>query len=82
MVKINRLREMRLQQKLAQQAVAVRAGTNDATIVAIERYGYLPGADLRKRIAQAVGVEESDIWPELEAETAEIWYSQTKGMRE
>lgn len=71
MISRNRLRELRCQRGLAQQAVAVAAGTNVPTIVAIERYGYVPQNDLRQRIAKAVGVEETAIWPGLLKEGSE-----------
>jgi DNA-binding XRE family transcriptional regulator len=35
---------------------------------AIERWGYRPGADLCERIAAALGVAVSDVWPEGEAQ--------------
>lgn len=63
----NRLRELRNERQMAQQAVAVNAGTSVATIVAIERYGYMPQEELRQRISGALGVDESAIWPSVKA---------------
>jgi DNA-binding XRE family transcriptional regulator len=60
----NRLRELRRGQRLPLWGVAVRAGTTPTTLSAIERWGYRPGAALCERIATALGVHVSDIWPE------------------
>ena len=47
-----------------QQELAVQAGISPALIVAIERYGHLPGTDVRAKLAKALGVRESLLWPE------------------
>lgn len=49
---------------LAQQNLAVRAHTSTAVIVAIERYGHIPGPDLRRRLSAALGIAETELWPE------------------
>jgi len=64
----NKLRELRQAQNLAQWGLAVDVGTSTAMLSAIERWGYRPGADLCERIAAALGVAVSDIWPEGEAQ--------------
>ncbi|MBC7084612.1 MAG: helix-turn-helix transcriptional regulator [Firmicutes bacterium] len=61
----NILREIRLRRGISQVALAARAGTTPAMISIIERYGHLPRPDLRRRIAEALGVAEADIWPEV-----------------
>jgi DNA-binding XRE family transcriptional regulator len=64
----NRLRELRQGQRLPLWGLAVRAGTTATTLSAIERWGYRPGADLCARIAAALKVPVSAIWPEGEAQ--------------
>jgi DNA-binding XRE family transcriptional regulator len=64
----NRLRELRRGQRLPLWGLAVRAGTTPTTLSAIERWGYRPGAALCARIATALGVPVSAIWPESEAQ--------------
>lgn len=63
----NKLRELRQAQNLSQWGLAVDVGTSTAMLSAIERWGYQPRADLCERIAAALGVAVSDIWPEAEA---------------
>jgi DNA-binding XRE family transcriptional regulator len=59
-----RLREQRRQRGLAIWALAVRAGTSPATIVAIERHGHVPTLDVQARLAAALGVPVNAVWPE------------------
>ncbi|MCK9525847.1 MAG: helix-turn-helix transcriptional regulator [Limnochordia bacterium] len=65
MIKNNNLKEIRLKKGIRQQALQLMAGVSNSTLTAIERYGAVPGEDVKKRIAFALGVEESEIW-ELE----------------
>jgi DNA-binding XRE family transcriptional regulator len=62
----NHLRTLRRAQGLALWGLAARAGTSPTTLSAIEHWGYQPRAPLRERIATALGVNVSDIWPEEE----------------
>jgi DNA-binding XRE family transcriptional regulator len=66
----NKLRELRRAQNLSQWGLAVNVGTSTATLSAVERWGYRPGAALCERIAAALGVSINDIWPEGEAQSA------------
>lgn len=68
----NRLRELRLGRGMVLQELAVKAGTSPSMLVAIEKYGHLPGPDLRERIAAALGVAEGAIWPGLAREEMEV----------
>jgi len=43
-------------------ALATRAGCSTQTLVAVERYGYVPVPATRKRIAAALGVSVATIW--------------------
>jgi DNA-binding XRE family transcriptional regulator len=58
-----RLREARRQRGLAIWALAVRAHTSPATIVAIERHGHVPTLDVRTRLAAALGIPVDAVWP-------------------
>lgn len=49
----------------SQQQLAIMAKISPATIVAIEKYGYMPGAWVRKKLARALKVPETSVWPEL-----------------
>jgi DNA-binding XRE family transcriptional regulator len=60
----NRLRALREERGLAQYGLVVLASTSPTTILAIERYGHCPQSIIRERIASALGVTVSDIWPE------------------
>jgi DNA-binding XRE family transcriptional regulator len=64
----NRLRQLRRSQGVAQYGLAVRADVSPTVIGAIERYDYMPGRQVRARIAQALGVAVRDIWPDEEIE--------------
>jgi len=61
----NYLRKWRLELGFSMQELAVKAHVSPATVNTIERYGHLPGEDVRARIAAAMGVSESVIWPSL-----------------
>ncbi len=61
----NRLRKVRKAQGLTLQAISVKAGCSMTTLIGIEKYGSLPTPEVRKRIANVIGVTEGEIWPEL-----------------
>jgi transcriptional regulator with XRE-family HTH domain len=58
-----RLRELRRARGLSVMALAVGARCSATTITAIELYGYLPRRETRARVAEALGVEPNDLWP-------------------
>ena len=60
---MNRLRELRCQRGLAMWAVAAQSRVNPSLLSGIERYDYQPSAPVRERIAVALGVAVTDIWP-------------------
>ncbi len=60
---MNRVREVRLQMGLAQQALAVRARISPGVLTMIERYHYIPGPDMRRRIAEVLGVIDAELFP-------------------
>lgn len=66
----NRLRELREARGLAGWGVATAARVSPSLVSAIERWNYLPKERTRRKIADALGVTERDIWPNLDAENA------------
>ena len=60
----NQLRQLRVSRGLAMYGLAVRSKVSPTIIGAIERWDYRPGAPVRRRLADALGVAESAIWPE------------------
>jgi DNA-binding XRE family transcriptional regulator len=65
-IKNHRLRALRQGRGLSLWGLAVQARTSPGTLSAIERWGYRPRAELRQRIAAALGVTVPDIWPGVE----------------
>ena len=62
----NHLRALRRAHGLALWGLAVRCGVAPSTLSGVERWNYVPGPAVRGRIAEALGVAEHDIWPDLE----------------
>jgi ribosome-binding protein aMBF1 (putative translation factor) len=60
----NQLRQIRLSRGLAMYGLAVWAQVSPTIIGAVERWDYVPGAAVRQRLADALGVPEREIWPE------------------
>ncbi len=58
------LRALRRSKRLTLQGLAAQVGTSPSMLTFIERYGHTPGPELRQRIAQALGVPETDLWQE------------------
>ena len=58
----NRLRELRKRAGISQQQLAVKARMNPSTLTMIERYGYVPGAEVRLKIAKALKTTESELF--------------------
>ena len=64
----NRCLAVRKRRGFSQQRLATLAGMSPATIVAIEKYGYLPGPWVRRKLARALQSSEARIWPGLSKE--------------
>ena len=62
---VNQLRKWRLKLSYSQLKLSVAAGVSPAMLVAIERYGYLPGPDVRVKLANALGISEAMLWPDV-----------------
>jgi DNA-binding XRE family transcriptional regulator len=60
----NRLRELRKERGYALWGLGAAADVSASMLSAIERWDYLPSRPVRQRIADALGVEASAIWPE------------------
>lgn len=60
---MNRLRELRLERGMVQVQLAARARVGSSLISMIERHGYAPGPDVRRKLAAALRVKVIDIWP-------------------
>ncbi len=59
----NNLRTIRLGRDLALWGLAAKAGVSATTLSAVERWGYAPSPEVRRRIAEALGVHVESIWP-------------------
>jgi transcriptional regulator with XRE-family HTH domain len=68
---MNRVRKFRTERGLPQYTLAVRAGISPAWLSIIERYGHIPGSDIRTRLADALGVSEEALWPMKAGEAVE-----------
>jgi ribosome-binding protein aMBF1 (putative translation factor) len=62
----NRLRQLRRAQGLPIYGLAVKASVSPTIVSMVERFDYLPGKPVRTRLAQALGVQLQDIWPDKE----------------
>jgi transcriptional regulator with XRE-family HTH domain len=58
------IRETRKKRGLTLMALAHEVGSSPAWLHYVERYGHVPGAELRARIAAALSVDEVELWPE------------------
>ena len=65
------MRDIRKNRKMSLMALATAAGSTPSWLTYIERYGHVPGPELRKRIAAALGVSEAELWPELALEAGD-----------
>jgi transcriptional regulator with XRE-family HTH domain len=57
----NKIRELRMEKKLSQQAVADRIGVSKVTISDLERGEMQLTVEYMRRIAKALGVEAADL---------------------
>jgi len=78
----NNLRKMRSRLVFSQAELAKAAHCSRATIILIERLNHYPSAEVRSRLAAALGMSEAVLWPSL-VETLvaeeEIAMQQVKG---
>ncbi len=64
----NKLREVRQGANCKMLELAARIGCSPSTLHAIERYDHQPREETKVRIATALSVEVSQIWPSTPAE--------------
>ena len=55
----------------SQLELSVAAGVSPVMIVAIERYNYIPGPDVRAKLALVLGMAEGAIWPKQQEVTSD-----------
>lgn len=60
---MNKVREVRHLRGMALQELAVKAKVAPGTLTMIERYGYCPGLDMRRRIAEVLEVTDTALFP-------------------
>ncbi len=58
------IRETRKKRGLTLMALAHEVGSSPAWLHYVERYGHVPGEELRARIAAALSIDEAELWPE------------------
>lgn len=62
MILANRLRELRLQNDLTQEALGRSVSVTRQTVIAIEKGGYVPSVKLALEFAMVLGVPLEDVF--------------------
>jgi len=62
-MEMNQLQNRRFALGYSQLKLSVIAGVSPAMIVAIEKYGYMPGPWVRSKLVKVLGVSEAILWP-------------------
>ena len=65
MAEQNRIKELRQGLDLSQAGLAAVVQCTTPYVIFMEKHGYVPQAALRRRVAAALGVTETDVWPDL-----------------
>ena len=68
----NQLKKWREKLNYSQMELSVAAKISHATVVSIEKYGYLPGPYVRFKIAKTMNLSESVIWPGTEVQEVAV----------
>lgn len=58
----NKLKDVRLQRELTQEALAEKVGVTRQTIIAIEKEKFVPSVKLALELAHALGVSLDDLF--------------------
>jgi DNA-binding XRE family transcriptional regulator len=58
----SQLKAARRARGLAIWGLSVMSGVSPSLLTAIEKWGYVPGVNTQKRIADALGLQVEDIW--------------------
>mgnify|MGYP001002560107 CR=1 FL=1 len=61
---MNRLKEIRLAQNMAQNVLAEQVGITRMTLSRYEKSEFLPSVDIALRLARILGVTVQEIWSE------------------
>jgi len=59
----NNLKKIRTEKHLALWGLSTISGVNPTLLSAVEKHNYKPGFAVQTRIAMALGVDVSEIWP-------------------
>ena len=62
------LKEIREAKGLVQQQMTVLCGVSRQTQIIIEKYGWNPTYNTKRKLAKALGVKVRDIWPDEDEE--------------
>ncbi len=65
-MEMNQLRNRRVALGYSQLKLSVDAGVSHVTIVAVEKYGYVPGPRVRSKLTKVLGLAEVTLWPSLD----------------
>ena len=66
----SQLKAARRARGLAIWGLSVMSGVSPSLLTAIEKWGYVPGVNTQKRIADALGLQVEDIWIRAESPSA------------
>lgn len=61
----NTVRYWRGKLGIRQLELSSMTGVSTSTIVAVERYGYVPSEDVRHRLSKALGIAVDLLWPNI-----------------
>ena len=59
-----RLGDLRRRRGLSLMGLAARVHASPSWVLNLEKYGHVPGLELQRRIALALGVRVADVWPD------------------
>ena len=68
-MEFNQFKKSRIARGYSQLKLSVVAGISPAMIVAIEKYGYIPGPWVKAKLVKALGVSEATLWPNQDKAT-------------
>ena len=68
---MNNFRKLRKERGLTQVQVSLKARASLVTIGQVERQDHCPNLLVRRRLAKALGVKASEIWPSVDDDDGE-----------
>lgn len=72
MAERNQIKRLRQGLGLSQAGLAAVVQCTTPYVIFMEKHGYVPQADLRRRVAAALGVDEATVWPDLVKSPANV----------